>query len=266
MCASNVKVFTGMSEIYDRARPSMPDKLLSVVKRYLGREVRCVVDVGCGTGKSLDMWLDQAQHIIGVEPNAELRAVAEKKYADRPEVCFFDDCGEKMSIPDNTADVITCVQVFHWLDDKQALPEFDRILKPGGMLLVCDFDFPPISLWEADRAYAELLQFQKEMDKKYPELNRDVFEGDKLLNLQKIAGSGYFDYCRNAVFIADELFDAKRYIDLAFSQSTLDRIARAKLPEAEEPIGRFKSAVCRAFGGKEYEIQFCMRMTLAVKK
>lgn len=266
MYISNTKVFNGMSEIYDRARPCIPAALADAVETYLGGSPRCVVDVGCGTGQSVNAWLDRAELIYGTEPNAEFRAVAEKKYADHPGVKIIDSCGEKLDIPDNCADVISCVQVFHWLDEKEALPEFDRVLKSGGVLAVCDFEFPPLGLWKADKAYAELLQLQKEMNRKYPEMSKDVFEADKNLNLQKIKDSGYFAYCRNASFIADEQFDAERFIDLAFSQSTLNRVVQAGIPEAQEPIQKFKEAVRLAFNGKTQTIRFCMKLTLAVKK
>ena len=266
MYISNTKVFSGMSEVYDRARPCIPTELAEMWERYLGHKPQCVVDVGCGTGQSVNAWVGRADLVYGTEPNAELRAVAEEKYAGRDDVKILDSCGEKLDVPDNSADIITCVQVFHWLDEKEALPEFDRVLKPGGVLAACDFEFPPLSLWKADKAYAELLQLQKEMNKKYPEMSKDVFEADKNLNLQKIKDSGYFVYSRNASFIASEKFNADRFIDLAFSQSTLNRVVKAEIPEAQAPIQKFKDAVREAFGGKTETIQFCMKMTVAVKK
>lgn len=266
MYKSNTRVFSGMAEIYDRSRPELPVALTGSAESYLGHAPACVVDVGCGTGKSLNAWVKKAGLIYGVEPNEDMRAVAERNYADVPNVSIMDGCGEKIDLPDRSVDIITCVQVFHWLDEKEALPEFDRILKPGGVLLACDFEFPPLGLWQADKAYADLLQLQKDMDKKYPELNRDVMEGDKIQNLQKIKDCGYFDYCRNASFVDTEEFDAERFIALAFSQSPLDRMVKAGIEEVKEPITKFRQTVEKAFQGGTANVSFGMKLTLAVKK
>ena len=266
MHTSNINVFNGMSEIYDRARPSIPIELAEMLTRYLGYRPHCVADIGCGTGQSLDAWLGRADFVYGVEPNIEMRTVAEKKYVGRPDVTILGDCGEKLSMQDCSADIITCVQVFHWLDDKEALPDINRILKPNGLLAICDFEFPPLSMWKADKAYSEILQFQKEVNTKYPAISNDIFEADKSLNLQKVKNSNFFAYSRNAVFIATETFDAARFIDLAFSQSTLNRVIKANIPEAVIPIQNFKDEVHAAFQKRTEKIQFCIKMTIAVKK
>ena len=77
MHTSNINVFNGMSEIYDRARPSIPIELAEMLTRYLGYRPHCVADIGCGTGQSLDAWLGRADFVYGVEPNIEMRTVAE---------------------------------------------------------------------------------------------------------------------------------------------------------------------------------------------
>ncbi|MGI6029833.1 MAG: class I SAM-dependent methyltransferase [Candidatus Heteroscillospira sp.] len=262
----NINVFSGMSQIYERGRPAVSPELADMLEQYLGHKPDCVVDVGCGTGKSLSVWTSRARSIYGLEPNKEFHGVAERKFSSENNMHILDDYGEEISLPDSSADLITCVQVFHWLDTEHALSEFNRILVPGGIAAACDFSFPPVSIWEADRAYAELLQLQKEMDRKYPELNKNVFEGDKAQNLRKFQESGYFAYCRNASFICSEQFDAQRYVDLAFSQSILRRVEDAQIPEAMPVIKAFKETVFKAFGSSTIETRFCMQLTIGVKK
>ena len=259
-------MFDGMSRIYDRARPKLSADLADMIARYLGRKPQRVVDIGCGTGQSIEAWIGKSEEIYALEPNEEFRQVAQKKFATHPEVTISSQAGEHTGLSDSCADVITCVQVFHWLNDKYALPEFARILKKGGILAACDFGFPPLSMWKSDRAYEELILMQKEMDKKYPTLNSDVFEGDKTQNFTKFKNSGLFLYCRNASFTCSEMFDAERYIDLAFSQSTLNRIVKSNIPEAMPIIENFKKDVRSAFGTDRTEIQFCVQLTIGIRE
>ena len=69
----NINVFQGMSEIYDKGRPAVSAELADMLLRYLGHNADCIVDVGSGTGKSLEVWRDRARIIYGIEPNDEFR-------------------------------------------------------------------------------------------------------------------------------------------------------------------------------------------------
>lgn len=259
-------VFAGMAEAYDKARFALPEKVADVAERYLDREIGCVVDVGCGTGLSISAWLNHAQKIIGVEPAGEMRRFAERKFADTKKVQILPCAAEQMDIKDQSVDVVSCVQVFHWLDREKALLEFDRVLRPGGIFLACDFDFPPVTFWRADRAYQELLNEQKRLGEKYPVLNKNVNEGDKNQNLKIIQNSGLFSYCREIVLDGEMMFDAQHYIDLAYSQSPLQRILNAGIPEGGVITKTFKKDVEEAFCGRTCDTNFCMRIRLGIKK
>lgn len=259
-------VFAGMAELYDKARFALPEKVADVVERYLDREITCVVDVGCGTGLSIFAWLNHAHRIIGVEPSDEMRSFAEKKFADTKKVQLLPCVAEQLDVEDQSVDVVSCVQAFHWFDRKRALREFDRILRPGGIFLACDFDFPPVTFWKADKAYQELLNEQRRLGEQYPDLNQNVQEGDKRKNLQIMQDSGLFSYCREIVLDGEILFDAQRYIDLAYSQSPLQRILNARIPEGSVMTDTFKKNVEEAFGGRTCKTNFCMRIRLGIKK
>ncbi|MGH7866895.1 MAG: class I SAM-dependent methyltransferase, partial [Candidatus Dormibacteraceae bacterium] len=43
-------------------------------------------------------------------------------------------------LPEACADVVTCVQAFHWMDPEIVLPEVARILRPGGVFAAVDYD------------------------------------------------------------------------------------------------------------------------------
>ncbi|GAB4003157.1 hypothetical protein GCM10029992_43680 [Glycomyces albus] len=40
---------------------------------------------------------------------------------------------EELPLPDSSVDVVTAGQAYHWFDRDRALPEFRRVLRPGGV-------------------------------------------------------------------------------------------------------------------------------------
>lgn len=78
MTTDTTRIFDGVSAEYDNFRlPTLrfvPETLIGV----LGRRPRCVVDLGAGTGLSTFVWKDEADYVIGVEPNKEMREEAEE--------------------------------------------------------------------------------------------------------------------------------------------------------------------------------------------
>src|SRR5215208_6283024 len=69
----------GFAERYDRYRPRPPIALLELLPPLAGVErPRLVVDLGSGTGLSTRFWADDADEVVGIEPNDAMRAWAEE--------------------------------------------------------------------------------------------------------------------------------------------------------------------------------------------
>lgn len=126
--------FTGLAEVYDRSRPDYPDEVLTLL------ESRCrlgsgstVIDIGSGTGISTRWLAGKGWRVVGIEPNQDMRRQAEAvRFSGANPPTYRAGAGEATGLADATADLIVCAQAFHWLKPELALPEFGRILKPGG--------------------------------------------------------------------------------------------------------------------------------------
>jgi SAM-dependent methyltransferase len=70
--------------------------------------------------------------VIAVEPLAEMR---EQFAAVLPDVELLAASAEELPLPDASAEAITVAAAMHWFDHERALPEFHRVLKPGGALV-----------------------------------------------------------------------------------------------------------------------------------
>jgi SAM-dependent methyltransferase len=74
--------------------------------------------------------------VFGVEPNEDMRRIAESKLSRYPR--FKSVCGsaESTSLPDNSIDFIVAGQAFHWFRRTETKIEFRRILKVNGWVVL----------------------------------------------------------------------------------------------------------------------------------
>lgn len=121
MANKNADRFLGFADVYENARPRVPAYPAKVLCRYLGRRPQTVVDLGCGTGLSTEIWPDYADTVIGVEPSEDMFAVAAQKTTDV--MTFRHGTGEATGLPDECADIVICSQSFHWMEPVATLRE-----------------------------------------------------------------------------------------------------------------------------------------------
>ncbi|MGA1836251.1 class I SAM-dependent methyltransferase [Herbiconiux sp. 11R-BC] len=119
---------------YERGRPGYPD---DAVEWLLGRAATDdgalpdVVDLGAGTGKFTASLLGRAASVTAVEPDAQMRARLEQAL---PGVVALPGTAEAIPLGEDSADVVTVAQAWHWVDVAAASREVARILRPGGVL------------------------------------------------------------------------------------------------------------------------------------
>jgi ubiquinone/menaquinone biosynthesis C-methylase UbiE/DNA-binding transcriptional ArsR family regulator len=107
-----------------------------------GRPVRCLLDLGAGTGRMLELFAPIADHAIGVDLSSAMLAVARGRLEETQMRNVTLRQGDIYALPieRNSCDLIIVHQVLHYLDDPaRALREAARVLSPGGRLLVVDF-------------------------------------------------------------------------------------------------------------------------------
>ncbi len=138
MPASNATSrFSDRVENYVRYRPGYPPEVLQTLKGECGLSPRHVVaDLAFGTGIFTRMLLENGNPVIGVEPNAEMRAAGERLLAEFPRLTSVAGTAEATTLPDQSVDFISAAQAAHWFDRGRARREFARILKPGGWLVL----------------------------------------------------------------------------------------------------------------------------------
>ena len=138
MPASNATSrFSDRVDNYVRYRPGYPPEALQVLKDECGlRAGHVIADIASGTGIWTRMLLQNGNRVFGVEPNAEMRQAGERVLAEFPRFTSVVGKAEATTLPDASVDFVTAAQAAHWFDREKARPEFVRILKPGGWLVL----------------------------------------------------------------------------------------------------------------------------------
>ena len=129
--------FSDRVQNYVRYRPGYPAEVLDVLRAEgVLAPGQVVADVGSGTGISAKLFLDAGHPVHAVEPNAEMRAAAEAMLGDDPRFHSVDGTAEATSLPDAGADVVVAAQAFHWFRPEAVAPEWKRILRAGGWIVL----------------------------------------------------------------------------------------------------------------------------------
>jgi len=268
----NANRFSGFAEIYHNSRPACPPYVTGILPRYLGpvnnqdlgRRPHTVIDLGCGTGLSTMVWQGKADHIIGVEPSADMLAAARENL---PNIAFVQAFSDNTGLADGIADIITCSQSFHWMEPVSTLNEIARLLKPGGVFAAFDCDWPPLCCSAAaERANDALFDKYRAIEANNEEFRRAFVQYPKDQHIKNMQASRHFQLVKEIVFANTEQSDADRYFAVAaMSQGGIQAVLKKDPTLLEPELSTFRAAVDRHFGKQTLPIEFCYRMRLGVR-
>ena len=129
--------FSSRVEDYIRYRPSYPAGVFTWLAAECGLCAQShIADIGAGTGILTGLFLDLRCRVFAVEPNADMRAAAERQLSDNPRFHSVDGRAEATTLPHASVDFVTAAQAFHWFDPPPTRAEFQRILRPGGWVVL----------------------------------------------------------------------------------------------------------------------------------
>jgi ubiquinone/menaquinone biosynthesis C-methylase UbiE len=134
------KRFSSRVERYAKYRPGYPQILIDFLKDACDlKPDHVVADVGSGTGLLAELFLKNGNAVYAIEPNPDMRAVAEQSLAGYRGFRSIAATAEHTTLPSRSVDLVAVGRTFHWLQADQALSEFERILKPEGWAVIVWF-------------------------------------------------------------------------------------------------------------------------------
>lgn len=144
---------------YVRYRPSYHVAVIRTLEAELGitpQHTR-VVDLGCGTGISAALFLDEGYSVVGVEPNAEMGKAAEERLGAHERFRLVAGTAEHTTLPEASCDLVVAAQAFHWFDPGPTRAEMKRVLAADGAVALV-WNERRTDSTEFLRAYEALLQ------------------------------------------------------------------------------------------------------------
>ncbi|MFB6070319.1 MAG: methyltransferase domain-containing protein [Halanaeroarchaeum sp.] len=134
-----------LSKVYDRINPYIWNEAMrsrAVAKLEFAEDDR-VLDVGCGTGFGTEGLLEHSDDVFGLDQSEHQLEKARAKLHGCP-VTFVRGDAERLPFDENAFDVIwSSGSIEYWPNPVRALEEFNRVVKPGGQVLVVGPNYPP---------------------------------------------------------------------------------------------------------------------------
>jgi ubiquinone/menaquinone biosynthesis C-methylase UbiE len=125
--------FSDRAEDYAKYRPHYSPEVVQALHQVCALTPGHVIaDVGCGPGLLAEIFLENGNRAIGVEPNREMRIAGERYLTGHSRFNMIDGSAEVTTLPDASIDFVIAGQAFHWFRPAETRAEFARILKPGG--------------------------------------------------------------------------------------------------------------------------------------
>jgi SAM-dependent methyltransferase len=300
---TNLDRFSGFADLYDEQRPQPPDGLGQLLIRYAGVHEPTVVDLGSGTGLSSRWAARWAGSVVGVEPNDDMRHIAESHRDEQggPRSCpltYRPGRGERTGLDVESADIVLAVQAMHWMEPASTLAEVARVLRPGGVFAAIDADWPPVAgsvcaegAWIAVHRRIRVLEARVARGETGARLRRPIdghdlaLEGDDLsdphLNrvmpgsvrswakrehLRRLDASGHFGFVREVLFQQPVAGGEGRFVALMRSQGSYQELRRAGLDDDDVGMSEFEAQVHRAFvdSPSPLELSFSWRARIGV--
>lgn len=116
--------FGAHADAYERARPEWPE---SAARWLIPEDAELVVELGAGTGKLTRALTALGVRVAAVEPDPRMLGVLREGGLEGVE-----GSAEVIPLGVGEADAVVAGSALHWFDLDAALPEFHRVLKPGG--------------------------------------------------------------------------------------------------------------------------------------
>jgi ubiquinone/menaquinone biosynthesis C-methylase UbiE len=264
----SVERFTGFAEVYDQVRPSPPEAIADLLLQLAKLEMaERVVDLGCGSGLSMMMWVGRTRSIVGVEPSEDMRREAERRCSGlfAPDAVEWTSAeADATQIAPDSVNVVTASQSFHWMNPGTTLPEVARMLRPGGIFAAIDCDWPPSVLPDLEVVYNKCIA--KADDPPYADgrLAR-VKSWPKHQHLEKIRHSGLFRITRECTFHKIELGNSERLVGLARSQGSVAALLKAGVSEEEIGLTELRETGQRVLGDRQVPWFWSYRVRIGVK-
>ncbi|MBD2436801.1 class I SAM-dependent methyltransferase [Nostoc sp. FACHB-110] len=141
--------YDNIAQIYDQTRwltepiaDSIADFILDLTS---ATPETSFLELGVGTGLNVIPLVRRGYPVTGIDISSEMLEQFRQKFnVVPPQLTLIQGDASQLPFPDNSFDVVLTVHMLHTVTDLQVcLDHIDRVLKPGGFYLNCQWITPP---------------------------------------------------------------------------------------------------------------------------
>ncbi len=122
--------------IADAVAVQRPTKY-KLVREFLGDSLGVAADIGCGPGVFIRHMSTRAKYVLAADIDCESLDRVRLRHKNLSNVEFIVTSANVLPIPDEHLDTVLLLEVLeHLVDDRAAVREMSRVLRPGGKLVV----------------------------------------------------------------------------------------------------------------------------------
>ena len=124
------RFFNNKATIYDKFRPQYAPEFYEYISTHLGiGNSHIFADVGSGTGLFCEYFIHSGSTVFAIEPNKDMRIFAQNKFKYFSNFHSMEGDDSNIKLNNNSVDVVTVAQAFHYFDVQNFRNECIRILK-----------------------------------------------------------------------------------------------------------------------------------------
>lgn len=124
-------LFSGHADLYAKYRPVYPDELYNYILSFVHQK-DCAWDCATGNGQAAVVLAGYFKKVFATDISAEQLSKAVRKENIEYKVCP----AESTPFPENSFDLITVAQAYHWFKWDEFKKEVQRVAKPGAVIAV----------------------------------------------------------------------------------------------------------------------------------
>ena len=170
-------LFSKQSDLYARYRPTYPKELYEYILSFV-KEKNTVWDCATGNGQAAVVLADHFKKVIATD----ISAAQIEKATLKENIEYLVCPAESTLFADNTFDLVTVAQAYHWLKWKEFKKEVTRVCKPEAIIAIWTYNRNKIGdkkiddaifsfyenvtkpFWDYERKYVEELYKTVEFD------------------------------------------------------------------------------------------------------
>ena len=126
--------FTNISTLYDKARISYPQKLISDIIDFVKlKKEDWVLDVGCGTGQATILFAQRGFNVIGLDSGEAMIKFSQQKFSKFNNISFKQGNFEEAEFSPKF-NLIISAMAWHWIDPERREKKAYDLLGGNGCL------------------------------------------------------------------------------------------------------------------------------------